>query len=56
VCDFVIATGENTLLAFQSALEVGAQFVEFDIQLTKDKVPVVCIELFFIVCPITQRK
>lgn len=30
------ARPENTLLAFASALEVGAQLVEFDVQLTKD--------------------
>lgn len=31
---------ENTLVALQAALEVGACFVEWDIQLTKDRVPV----------------
>ena len=28
---------ENTLASFASALEIGADFVEFDVQLTKDK-------------------
>ncbi|MEM8594181.1 MAG: glycerophosphodiester phosphodiesterase family protein [Pseudomonadota bacterium] len=32
---------ENSLLAFQKAIEVGAQYIELDIQLTADKVPVV---------------
>ena len=32
---------ENTLLAFQKALELGVDGIEFDILLTKDKVPVV---------------
>ena len=32
---------ENTLLAFEKALELGADGAEFDIQLTKDGVPVV---------------
>ena len=32
---------ENTLASFASALEVGAQIVEFDVQLTRDGTPVV---------------
>lgn len=32
---------ENTLLAIQAAVEVGARFVEFDILLSSDQVPVV---------------
>ena len=32
---------ENTLLAFEKALQLGADGAEFDIQLTKDGVPVV---------------
>ena len=32
---------ENTVLAMQAALEAGARYVEFDVQLTKDLVPVV---------------
>jgi glycerophosphoryl diester phosphodiesterase len=32
---------ENTLSSFASALEVGVQLVEFDVQLTRDRVPVV---------------
>ncbi len=31
---------ENTLLAIRAAVEAGARFVEFDIQLTADQVPV----------------
>jgi len=32
---------ENTHIAIQAALEAGVRFVEFDVQFTKDKVPVV---------------
>ena len=32
---------ENTLLAFKTALEIGVDGIEFDVLLTKDKVPVV---------------
>ncbi|MBI4365660.1 MAG: glycerophosphodiester phosphodiesterase, partial [Deltaproteobacteria bacterium] len=32
---------ENTLPAFRKALELGIDGVEFDVQLTRDKVPVV---------------
>jgi glycerophosphoryl diester phosphodiesterase len=32
---------ENTLQAFESALEIGVRNIEFDVQLTSDKVPVV---------------
>jgi glycerophosphoryl diester phosphodiesterase len=31
---------ENTILSFMTAAHFGADFVEFDVQLTKDKVPV----------------
>jgi len=31
---------ENTLLAIEAALELGAQWIEFDVQLTADRVPV----------------
>lgn len=36
-----IQVGENTLTAFQIAHKLGVPFVEFDIQLTKDHVPVI---------------
>jgi len=32
---------ENTLLSFQKAIHLGADFIECDIRLTKDKIPVV---------------
>lgn len=32
---------ENTLAAFQKAAEMGCEWIEFDVQLTKDKIPVV---------------
>jgi len=32
---------ENTLQALESAVELGLQYIEFDVQLTADKVPVV---------------
>jgi len=32
---------ENTIPAFRKAIELGAEAVEFDVRLTKDKVPVV---------------
>ena len=32
---------ENTLHAFQKAIHLGADFIECDIRLTKDKVPIV---------------
>jgi len=32
---------ENTLAAVQAALDAGAQWVEFDVQLSRDRVPVV---------------
>lgn len=33
---------ENTLIGIEAALQAGACFIEFDVQLTKDGVPVVC--------------
>ncbi|CAJ0830278.1 13168_t:CDS:2 [Entrophospora sp. SA101] len=33
--------GENTLISFITAASLGAEYVEFDIQLTKDHVPVI---------------
>jgi len=33
---------ENTLLALEAALQAGACYIEFDVQLTADGVPVVC--------------
>lgn len=33
--------GENTLTSFIAAANLGAQYVEFDVQLTKDHVPVI---------------
>ena len=38
-CD---AFPENTLESIKAALECGAHAVEFDVQLTSDRVPVVC--------------
>lgn len=38
---FSAAYPENTMLAFQKALEIGADGVEFDVQLTSDGVPVI---------------
>jgi glycerophosphoryl diester phosphodiesterase len=32
---------ENTMIAFQAALEIGADGIEFDVQLSKDHVPVI---------------
>ena len=32
---------ENTLLSFSKALELGVDFIEFDVQLSKDKAPVI---------------
>ncbi|MFC0472374.1 glycerophosphodiester phosphodiesterase [Halalkalibacter kiskunsagensis] len=32
---------ENTMIAFQTALEVGVDGIEFDVQLSKDHVPVI---------------
>lgn|SRR5574341_75971 len=32
---------ENTLLAFQRAIELGADAIEFDVRLTSDRVPVI---------------
>ena len=33
---------ENTLAALQAAVTAGASYVEFDVQLTADEVPVLC--------------
>lgn len=33
--------GENTLLSFIAAANLGAEYIEFDVQLTKDHVPVI---------------
>ncbi|CAI2163526.1 15600_t:CDS:10 [Funneliformis geosporum] len=33
--------GENTLISFITAASLGAEYVEFDVQLTKDHVPVI---------------
>lgn len=33
---------ENSLLAFKEAIALGVDMIEFDVQLTKDKVPVIC--------------
>jgi len=33
---------ENTLLAFFAAARLGAHYIEFDVQLTKDNVPIIC--------------
>ncbi|CAF1337406.1 unnamed protein product [Rotaria sp. Silwood1] len=32
---------ENTLASFKGAFQLGFDFVEFDIQLSKDKIPIV---------------
>ncbi|CAO3590005.1 unnamed protein product [Absidia cylindrospora] len=36
-----LQVGENTVLAFITAASLGAEYVEFDVQLTKDLVPVI---------------
>lgn len=33
--------GENTIEAFEAAIRIGDEFVEFDVQVTKDLVPVI---------------
>ena len=33
---------ENTMLAFEKAIEIGCDGIETDVQLTKDGVPVIC--------------
>ncbi|CAG8572078.1 3742_t:CDS:10 [Paraglomus brasilianum] len=33
--------GENTVMSFVTAASLGAEYVEFDVQLTKDRVPVI---------------
>ncbi|KAJ1971916.1 Glycerophosphocholine phosphodiesterase [Dimargaris verticillata] len=35
-----LQVGENTVLSFVTAANLGAEYVEFDVQLTKDRVPV----------------
>ncbi|KAF9395548.1 Glycerophosphocholine phosphodiesterase [Podila verticillata] len=35
-----LQVGENTLLSFVTAASLGAEYVEFDVQMTKDMVPV----------------
>lgn len=45
---------ENTLLSFLTAAQYGADFIEFDIQMTKDKVPVIHHD--FSVCMINEDK
>merc|ERR1719242_2984683 len=42
---------ENTILAFNAAKSFGADFVEFDVQLTKDKVPIIYHDFLFPVGP-----
>ena len=32
---------ENTILSFKKAINIGVDEIEFDVQLTKDKVPIV---------------
>ncbi|KAJ1910564.1 Glycerophosphocholine phosphodiesterase [Tieghemiomyces parasiticus] len=36
-----LQVGENTVLSFVTAANLGAEYVEFDVQLTKDLVPVI---------------
>ncbi|KAI9226781.1 MAG: Glycerophosphoryl diester phosphodiesterase family-domain-containing protein [Piptocephalis tieghemiana] len=36
-----LQVGENTVLSFVTAASLGAEYVEFDVQLTKDGVPVI---------------
>eukprot|EP01087_Luapelamoeba_hula_P021440 TRINITY_DN749_c0_g2_i3.p1 TRINITY_DN749_c0_g2~~TRINITY_DN749_c0_g2_i3.p1 ORF type:complete len:771 (+),score=132.61 TRINITY_DN749_c0_g2_i3:203-2515(+) len=36
---------ENTLLSFVTAATIGADYIEFDVQLTKDSIPVICHDL-----------
>ncbi|KAI7904329.1 Glycerophosphoryl diester phosphodiesterase family-domain-containing protein [Cokeromyces recurvatus] len=36
-----LQVGENTVLSFVTAASLGAEYVEFDVQLTKDLIPVV---------------
>ena len=42
---------ENTVLAFNAAKSFGADFVEFDVQLTKDKVPIIYHDFLFPIGP-----
>ncbi|KAI7873728.1 GDPD-domain-containing protein [Lichtheimia hyalospora FSU 10163] len=39
--DSHLQVGENTVLSFITAASLGAEYVEFDVQLTKDMVPVI---------------
>eukprot|EP00898_Chlorokybus_atmophyticus_P009180 jgi/Chlat1/9263/Chrsp99S08488 len=39
---------ENTILSFNTAAELGADFVEFDVQVTKDNVPVLFHDTFIV--------
>ncbi|KAJ1655948.1 Glycerophosphocholine phosphodiesterase [Dispira simplex] len=36
-----LQVGENTVLSFVTAANLGAEYVEFDVQLTKDMIPVI---------------
>ena len=39
---------ENTILAFNTASTFGADYVEFDVQLTKDKIPIIYHDFLFL--------
>ena len=41
-CGYAKHYPENTLVALEAALQAGACYIEFDVQLTADRVPVVC--------------
>lgn len=43
---------ENTLLSFLTAAQFGVEYVEFDVQMTKDKVPVIHHD--FMVCAVDE--
>ncbi|XP_022900956.2 glycerophosphocholine phosphodiesterase GPCPD1-like [Onthophagus taurus] len=45
---------ENTIASLKTAINVGADFVEFDVQLTKDLVPIIYHD--FYVCIATHKK
>ena len=38
---------ENTIFAFTQAKAFGADYVEFDVQLTKDKIPIIYHDFLF---------